>query len=327
MKYQALILEEKNGEIVLEYNEVAAAGLKDGEVRVKVQYSGINYKDRLAVNPESRVVRSYPMVPGIDFSGIVHESRSSDFSVGEAVFLTGQGYGTDRFGGYQEFVTVKSEEISRLPQGLTTREAMIYGTAGLTAALSVDALMLDGGTPYRETDILVTGGTGGVSSHAIMILHKLGCRVTASSRSADYAEYLKTLGASEVLLFQSLLEKRKALSREKWDGVVDATGGAALGNLLTEIRYGGVLAASGNLSGISFESTVFPFILRGITLKGIDSVYVTGAKKAEMFEKLGRDWKSDHLEKVVAREVSFGELKRELMSENSGKGRVLVVYP
>lgn len=327
MKYQALMLEDKGGEITLEYKEVDLQELKEGEVRVKVQYSSINYKDRLAVDARNKVIRSYPMVPGIDLSGVVHESRSPQFAAGDQVFLTGQGYGTDKPGGFQEYVTVMDHELSPLPEGLTTREVMVYGTAGFTAALSVDALLEGDKNLLVDCELLVTGGTGGVSSHAIMILKKLGAKVTASTRDMSHREYLKALGADEVIEFQSLLEKRKALSKEKWHGVIDATGGEALGNLLTEIRYGGVLAASGNLSGIRFESTVFPFILRGIALKGIDSVYVQKERKAGIFKKLAKEWKSDQLEKSVSGEVTFSELKKELLSPGSHLGRLLVVYP
>ncbi|HSL86161.1 MAG TPA: zinc-binding dehydrogenase, partial [Bacteroidales bacterium] len=222
-------------------------------------------------------VRQYPMVPGIDFSGTVMETNSKEFKVGDRVFLTGRGYGTDRPGGFQEYADVRDKDLFLVPEGLSLRDVMLYGTAGFTAALSVDALLKE--RDVSGKDILVTGGAGGVSSHAVMILNRLGAHVTVATRNLDSTDYLKDLGAEKVILFDSLLEKRKALSREKWDGVIDATGGEALGNLLTEIKYGGVLAASGNLSGIKFSATVFPFILRGITLKGIESVYAENDKK------------------------------------------------
>lgn len=324
MKYKALVMEKTDNGTELNYKDFEFHELDENEVRVKVAYSGINYKDRLAIDPSTKVVRQFPMVPGIDFSGTVQESRSGDFKIGDEVFLTGQGYGTDRFGGFQEYAVADALHLCHVPEGLSLREVMLYGTAGLTAALSVDALT--GADEPQNSQILVTGGSGGVSSHAIMILAQLGADVTAVTRSESNSSYLKSLGAKSVILFDTLLEKRRALSEEKWDGVVDATGGEALGNLLAEIRYGGTLAASGNLSGIRFESTVFPFILRGITLVGIDSVYTGKKKKIELFEKLGKEWKSEHLELTAGRQVSFCELKNELMTNHNHSGRTLVVF-
>lgn len=324
MKNNALIIEKTEFGTELNYRYLENKKLMEDEVLVKVAFSGINYKDRLAIDPATKVVRQLPMVPGIDFSGTVSESRSDDFRIGDEVFLTGQGYGTDRFGGFQEYVVADAQHLCRVPEGLSLREVMLYGTAGFTAALSVDALM--NGHDLKGKDILVTGGTGGVSSHAIMILRKLGANVTAATRSDQHADFLKSLGAENVMLFDALLEKRRALSEEKWDGVIDATGGEALGNLLTEVRYGGILAASGNLSGIRFESTVFPFILRGITLKGIDSVYAGREKKIELFEKLGKEWKSEHLLLTAEHEVKFADLKDELMKSKVKSGRTLVQF-
>lgn len=324
MKNNALIIEKTEFGTELNYKDLENEKLMENEVLVKVAFSGINYKDRLAIDPATKVVRQFPMVPGIDFSGTVSESRSDDFRIGDEVFLTGQGYGTDRFGGFQEYVVADAQHLCLVPEGLSLKEVMLYGTAGFTAALSVDALM--NGHDLNGKDILVTGGTGGVSSHAIMILRKLGANVTAATRSDQHSDYLKSLGAENVMLFDALLEKRRALSEEKWDGVIDATGGEALGNLLTEVRYGGILAASGNLSGIRFESTVFPFILRGITLKGIDSVYAGKEKKIELFEKLGKEWKSEHLLLTAEREVRFSDLKEELMKSKVKSGRTIVRF-
>lgn len=324
MKYKALVMEKTDHGDELNYKNIENDVLKDNEVLVKVAFSGINYKDRLAIDPATKVVRKFPMVPGIDFSGTVVESRSDEFSYGDEVFLTGQGYGTDRPGGFQEYAVADAAHLCSLPEGLTLREVMLYGTAGFTAALSVDAL--NGGFDLKGKEILVTGGAGGVSSHAIMILRRLGADVTAVTRSEMHSDYLKALGADHVILFDALLEKHKALSQEKWDGVIDATGGEALGNLLTEIRYGGIMAASGNLSGIKFNSTVFPFILRGITLKGIDSVQVGKEKKTELFKKLGREWKSMDLEKAGDFEVPFQELKNELMKSPERRGRAVVAF-
>lgn len=324
MKNKALILNLKEDKFGAEYLDADRKPLEKGEVRVKTAFSGINFKDRLAMKPESKVVRKYPIVPGIDFSGYVEETGSSQFAVGDEVFVTGLGYGTDRDGGFSEYVIVKEEDLCVVPDGLSLKEVMQIGTAGFTAALSVDAVSR--GEALTNREILVTGGTGGVSSFAIMLLNSLGARVTAATRSLDHEAYLKALGAQHVILFETLLEKRKPLSKERWDGVIDATGGEATGNLLTEIRYGSTLAVSGNLSGIKFSTTVFPFILRGISLQGIDSVYVNRERKMELFNKMARKWKLENLDRVIYKEVAFEDLKEELLLESNGTGRVLVTF-
>lgn len=320
---RALLLEKTEEGSVLKYRNIELPNLSDGEVRIRVSYTGINYKDRLAVDASSKVVRKYPMVPGIDFAGVVEDSKSRDFAVGNQVFVTGYGYGTDQPGGYQETVIVKQEHLMRLPEEMSLKDVMIYGTAGFTAALSVDAIEKALGS-LEGKRVLVTGGSGGVSSHGVLILCALGAEVTVASRSLENEGYLKSLGAQEVILFDSLLEKRRALSVEKWDGVLDTTGGEALGNILTEVKYGGIVCASGNLSGIRFESTVFPFILRGITLKGIDSVMVDHAKRNEIFRKLATTWSSVGLERMLKKVISFKELREELLQSSEGAGRVLV---
>ncbi|MBO1263866.1 acryloyl-CoA reductase [Proteiniclasticum sp. SCR006] len=324
MKNKALILNLKEDKFGAEYLDADRKPLEKGEVRVKTAFSGINFKDRLAMKPESKVVRKYPIVPGIDFSGYVEETGSSQFAVGDEVFVTGLGYGTDRDGGFSEYVIVKEEDLCVVPDGLSLKEVMQIGTAGFTAALSVDAVSR--GEALTNREILVTGGTGGVSSFAIMLLNSLGAKVTAATRSLDHEAYLRSLGAHHVILFETLLEKRKPLSKERWDGVIDATGGEATGNLLTEIRYGGTLAVSGNLSGTKFSTTVFPFILRGISLQGIDSVYVTRERKMDLFNKMAREWKMENLDRVIYKEVAFKDLKEELLRESNGTGRVLVTF-
>jgi len=324
MNNKALMLNLLDEKIDIQYVSSKCQPLQMNEVRVKVAFSGINYKDRLAMNPASKVIRNYPMVPGIDFSGLVEESTSSQFEVGERVFLTGLGYGTDRFGGFQEYVTVKEDDLCKVPDGLSLKEVMQIGTAGFTSALSVEAVSEN--SSLQDKEILVTGGTGGVSSFSVMILNKIGAHITVATRHLENADYLKSIGAHEVILFDTLLEKRKALSEEKWDGVIDATGGEATGNLLTEIRYGGTLAVSGNLSGVKFNSTVFPFILRGVSLKGIDSVYVKRDKKMRLFNKMAYEWKINNLERLTYNEIKFEDLKEELLRETHGKGRVLVTF-
>lgn len=324
-KYTALVLETLGETLSASYQEMEMKELSQGEVRIRIEYSSINYKDRLAMNPGSRVVRRYPMIPGIDFSGSVVQSESREFKEGDGVFVTGFGFGTDMPGGFREFIEVHERYLSRIPSEMTTREAMVYGTAGFTAGLSVEAL-LEGGVRPEDGSILVTGGSGGVASQGILILKRLGYDVTVATRSLNNTDYLLSLGADRIILFENLLEPKKALSEEKWAGVIDATGGEAVGNILKEVKYGGVVALSGNLSGIGFSSTVFPFILRGISLKGIDSVHVDLLRKSKIFEKLARDWKSDFLDRTIRREVKFLDLKGVLENDPVGQGRDIVTY-
>ena len=324
-KYKALVLSDKEDIYSISYEEMFMNELSLGEIRIKMEFSSINFKDRLAMNKKSRVVRSYPMVPGIDFSGSVVESNSKEFKNGDQVFVTGFGFGTDLPGGFREFIEVNEKYVNRVTEGMTTREAMIYGTAGFTAALSVDAIIESGIKP-QDGPILVTGGSGGVAIAALLILKHLGYQVCISTRNLERNDYFVNMGADEILNFSSLLEPRKALSKELWAAVVDATGGQALGNLLKEVKYGGVIALSGNLSGIEFTTNVFPFILRGITLKGIDSVNVDVVKKERIFKKLAKEWKSPFMEKAIRSQIPFLNLKTALEQEPVGEGRDLVVF-
>jgi len=324
-KYKALVLSDKEDIYSISYEEMFMNELSLGEIRIKMEFSSINFKDRLAMNKKSRVVRSYPMVPGIDFSGSVVESNSKEFKNGDQVFVTGFGFGTDMPGGFREFIEVNEKYVNRVTEGMTTREAMIYGTAGFTAALSVDAIIESGIKP-QDGPILVTGGSGGVAIAALLILKHLGYQVCISTRNLERNDYFVNMGADEILNFSSLLEPRKALSKELWAAVVDATGGQALGNLLKEVKYGGVIALSGNLSGIEFTTNVFPFILRGITLKGIDSVNVDVVKKERIFKKLAKEWKSPFMEKAIRSQIPFLNLKTALEQEPVGEGRDLVVF-
>lgn len=320
---RALLLEKTPEGSMMNYQTIELPEIEKGEVRVRVKYSGINYKDRLAVQAGTKVVRKYPMIPGIDFSGVIEESRSEKFTKGDSVILTGYGYGTDQPGGYQEFVTVHEEHLIRLPELMTLKDAMSYGTAGFTAALSVKAMEEALGNLHGKK-ILVTGGSGGVSTLGILILKKLGAEITVATKRMENRVYLESLGAMEVISFSNLLEKRKPLSTETWDAVLDATGGEALGNILTEVKYNGIVCTSGNLSGVRFESTVFPFILRGVTLKGIDSVHADNSVKHDLFTRLATTWSSDNLHKTISKVIPFSMLKEELLAPQEGVGRVLV---
>jgi len=325
VEYKALFMDRNEAGFELGYKDMEFRELADGEVRVRIHYSSVNYKDRLAVDPETKVIRSFPMVPGIDFAGVIAESNAEGLEEGDAVVVTGYGFGTDFNGGFREYAEVKRDMLVKLNPGMTLEEAMIYGTAGFTAALSVDAVLAKGIKPEKGR-ILVTGATGGVGSHAIAILSKLGYNVTAAVRDMESAPWLKKLGASEIIPFSDVMPPKKPLSPIKWAACIDATGGASVASILSEIDNDGIAAISGNASGVKFESTVFPFILRGVVLVGINSVIVSQEKREHIWEKLAGEWKSDVLGLLVRKKVPFGKLKENLTTRQTGSGRDLVVF-
>ncbi|HSP48019.1 MAG TPA: acryloyl-CoA reductase [Clostridiaceae bacterium] len=322
--YQALVINSNENGASLDYEDRNFKELVDGEVRVRIYFSSINFKDRLAVNPTTKVIRSFPMVPGIDFSGVVAESSAEGFEEGDMVVVTGYGFGTDFDGGFREYAEVHRSRLVKLDPMLSLEEAMVYGTAGFTAALSVDAIVKKGITPDRGK-ILVTGGTGGVGSHAIAILKKLGYTVVAAARNLDREDFLKSLGADEVILFDEVMPPKKPLAPIRWASAIDATGGESVSSIVSEVDNEGVVALSGNASGAKFTSTVFPFILRGVSLVGINSVLVDNAKREEIWAKLGEEWKSDRLSILVRNRVAFSDLKENLLTEPKGPGRDLVI--
>lgn len=245
--------------------------LPDGDVDIAVSHSTINYKDALAITGKAPVVRQFPMVPGIDLVGTVTHSRSSRFAVGDQVLLNGFGVGETHCGGLAQQARLKSEWLIPLPTAFTPEQAMSIGTAGYTAMLCVLALEKHGVTP-QHGEILVTGANGGVGSFAIALLAKLGYTVVASTGRVDEADYLKQLGASEIIDRNTLSEPGKPLARERWAGVIDSVGSHTLANACASTQYGGVVAACGLAQGMDLPATVAPFILRGVTLAGIDSV-------------------------------------------------------
>lgn len=245
--------------------------LPDGDVDIAVSHSTINYKDALAITGKAPVVRQFPMVPGIDLVGTVTHSRSSRFAVGDQVLLNGFGVGETHYGGLAQQARLKSEWLIPLPTAFTPEQAMSIGTAGYTAMLCVLALEKHGVTP-QHGEILVTGANGGVGSFAIALLAKLGYTVVASTGRVDEADYLKQLGASEIIDRNTLSEPGKPLARERWAGVIDSVGSHTLANACASTQYGGVVAACGLAQGMDLPATVAPFILRGVTLAGIDSV-------------------------------------------------------
>ena len=262
--------------------------LPAGDVLVQVAYSTLNYKDALAITGKAPVVRSYPMVPGIDLAGMVVESSDQRYRPGDPVLLNGWGVGESHWGGLAQRARVKADWLLPLPGGMTPSQAMAIGTAGYTAMLCVMALQQHGVTPERGP-VLVTGGNGGVGSIAIALLSRLGFTVHASTGRLHEAEHLKALGATELIDRATLNAPGKPLQKERWAAAVDSVGSHTLVNVCASIQYGGVVAACGLAQGMDFPATVAPFILRGVTLAGVDSVMAPYVRRAKAWERLARE--------------------------------------
>lgn len=285
---RAILIEKAQSGQQVALRETDEARLPEGDVTVRVEYSTVNYKDGLAITGKAPVVRKYPMVPGIDFSGEVEASSDPRWKVGDRVVLNGWGVGETHWGGLAQRARVRGEWLVRLPERLSTYQAMAIGTAGYTAMLCVLALEKHGIKPDGG-EVLVTGAAGGVGSTAIALLASLGYKVAASTGRAAEAAYLKGLGASEVLDRAQLASPGKPLVKERWAGAVDTVGSHTLANVCAAMRYGGAVAACGLAGGMDFPASVAPFILRGITLYGIDSVMAPGHLRQEAWRRLATD--------------------------------------
>ncbi|WP_416424638.1 MDR family oxidoreductase [Pseudomonas sp. App30] len=300
------------------------AQLPAGNVTVAVAYSTLNYKDGLAITGQGPVVRSFPMVPGIDLVGTVQSSQHADFKPGDAVLLNGWGVGEGHWGGLAQQARLDGDWLIPLPKAFTPAEAMAIGTAGYTAMLCVMALERHGVTP-DQGEVLVTGANGGVGSFAIALLAKLGYRVVASTGRASEHDYLKRLGASEVIDRASLSAPGKPLAKERWAGAVDSVGSHTLANVCASTRYHGAVAACGLAQGMDFPGSVAPFILRGVALLGIDSVKRPKADRVEAWDRLARDLDRALLP-LISREIGLGEaveVANQLMA-GTVRGRVVV---
>ncbi len=264
------------------------AELMDGDVTVRVEWSTVNYKDGLAVSGKAPVVRRFPMIPGIDFCGMVESSSHPDWKPGDRVILNGWGVGETHLGGFAEKARVKGEWLVPVPSGMTGREAMAIGTAGYTAMLAVMALERHGVTPDRGP-IVVTGAAGGVGSVAIAVLSKLGFKVIAATGRTQEEPYLRGLGAAEIMDRKELAAPGKPLAKERWAGGIDSVGATTLANVLAGTRYGGAVAACGLAGGMDLPTTVAPFILRAVSLLGIDSVMCPLAVRREAWKRLATD--------------------------------------
>ena len=322
--FKAIVINKDDKGYRAELDQLEESALPAGDVRVRVHYSTLNYKDGLAITGKGPVVRSFPMVPGIDFAGEVLESTSPEFKVGDAVLLNGWGVGEGHWGGLAQQARVKADWLIPLPKGFTAKQALAIGTAGYTAMLCVMALQKHGVKP-ADGEVLVTGAAGGVGSFAIALLSKLGFTVVASSGRPQEAEYLRSLGAAEVIDRSSLSEPGKPLARERWAAVVDSVGSHTLVNACAATKSEGAVAACGLAQGMDFPGTVAPFILRGVTLYGINSVTVPKAKRIAAYEQLSALVDLKTLE-AISHEISLGEAIEyagALMKGNV-RGRVIV---
>ncbi len=312
-------------EFISGVKDVSKPKCEENEVIIKVSYSSLNYKDALSSVGNPGVTRKFPHITGIDVAGTVYESTSSIFKIGERVLVTGYDMGMNTNGGHAEFVKVPASWVARIPDSITDKEIMILGTAGLTAALSINEL-ISHGIKAESGDILVTGATGGVGSVAVSILSKLGYNVVALSGKKEKIDFLKKIGANEVILREDFEQTvNKPLLSERFAGVIDTVGGDILSTALKQIKYDGVATCCGLTASFELNTSVFPFILRGVRLVGIDSVECKLEKKQLAWEKLASKWKIADLESL-ANEISLKEIKDAYRFLLSGKavGRYVV---
>lgn len=306
--------------------KVGVDDLPEGDVLIRVAYSSLNYKDALACQGHPGVVRDFPHVPGVDCAGTVEESSSEDFRPGDEVLVTGYELGAGQWGGFAAFVRVPADWIVRLPEGLSLREAMIYGTAGFTAAQCVTAITDRGIDPPRGP-VVVTGSTGGVGCMAVAILAKLGYHVTAVTGKQDRHDWLRRLGAKEILGREAVVDTSgRPLLPAHWAAAVDTVGGAPLATVLRSMQHRGCVAACGLVAGAVLPLSVYPFILRGVTLAGVDSAKCPRPQRLEMWERLAGAWRVDRLDEL-AEEVTLDQLPDRVAQILTGQivGRTLVV--
>ncbi|MCQ8819087.1 oxidoreductase [Pseudoalteromonas agarivorans] len=305
-------------------SEVQQSDLPDQNVQLDVLYSTLNYKDGLAITGKGPVVRSFPMVPGIDLVGKVSETSTDEFTVGDNVILNGFGVGEKHWGGLAQKASLNSDWLIPLPAALSPKQAMQIGTAGYTAMLSVIALEKQGITP-SDGEILVTGANGGVGSFAIYLLSQLGYNVTAATGRMEQSDYLKELGASQIISRDELSNPGKPLQKERFAGAIDSVGSHTLANICASLKYGGVVTACGLAQGMDLPASVAPFILRGVSLIGIDSVMRPKKDRVEAWDRLASLVKADYLDKIST-EITLEQVieNAEQLMEGKIRGRVVV---
>ena len=323
-KFRALMIEKEEDTQTVKMVDIEDNDLMEGNVLVNVTHSTLNYKDGLAITGASPVVRSFPMIPGIDFSGIVLSSEDNKFSEGDRVVLNGYGLSESHFGGYSEKARVKSEHLLKLPKNISNKQAMAIGTAGYTAMLCVLAIE-DHGINPDDGIILVSGASGGVGSVAISLLSDLGYNVEASTGRLEETPYLNTLGAKTVIDRSELSEPSRPLGKERWAGAIDSVGSTTLANILAQVSYGGAVSACGLAQGMDLPSTVMPFILRGVSLLGIDSVMAPMQLRERAWKRLSENININKLEEMTI-DASLDQvegLANEIL-QGKVRGRVIV---
>jgi len=324
-QFKALILNQKGENFSREIKSIDKSFLKHGDVTVKVEYSGLNYKDALILKNGARLVKEFPHIPGIDFSGTIEDSQSNQFKPGDEVILTGWRVGEIYYGGYSQYAKVDSKFLVKKPKELTLKQSMILGTAGFTALQSAfvtkltrEELLLG----EKVNDVIVSGASGGVGSIAIMILNKLGCNVTAVTGKNNNVEYLKSIGAKNVINTNELTKDARPLDKGLWDGAVDTVGGKVLENILSQTKDSGIVASCGNAADIKLNTTVMPFIIRGVKLWGINSVTVSNVRRKFLWSEASKLVDFELLNKSI-KEISLDEVKdvysKMLKGETSGR--------
>ncbi len=286
--FKAILIEKDGEQAKPRVAELEKSDLPEGDVTVRIDYSTLNYKDGLAITGKVPIVRSFPMVPGIDFAGVVEESSNPRFKAGDAVILNGFGVGEDHWGGLAKYARIKGDWLIPLPEGMTAAHAMALGTAGYTAMLCVMALEKQGVTPDKG-EIIVTGAGGGVGGVAVLLLSRLGYEVAASTGRPEEADYLKALGAKTIIPRDALSSPGRPLQKQRWAGAVDSVGSHTLANVCAQMKEDGIVTACGLAQGMDFRTTVAPFILRGVILVGINSVYRSLADREEAWGRLARE--------------------------------------
>jgi acrylyl-CoA reductase (NADPH) len=322
--FNGILIDKDDAGYHVKLTAIDDAQLPPGDVTVRVAYSTLNYKDALAITNKGPIVRKFPMVPGVDLAGTVEQSSDPDFKPGDQVLLNGWGVGEGHWGGLAQRARLEGKWLIPLPEAFTASQAMAIGTAGYTAMLAVMALEKNGVTPDKG-EILVTGANGGVGSFSIAILARLGYRAVASTGRLEQSDYLKQLGAAEVIDRKTLSEPGRPLAKERWAGAIDSVGSHTLANICASTRYWGVVAACGLAQGMEFPASVAPFILRGVTLAGIDSVMRPRKDRIEAWARLATDLDRDALA-LITQEIGLGEVieTAEQLMNGEVRGRVVV---
>lgn len=322
--FKALVLNQEDGKTISAVQDLQLSDLPEGEVLIKVDYSSLNYKDGLAITGKGKIIRDFPMVPGIDYVGTVEKSSDQRYQAGDKVVLTGWGVGENHWGGYSEYAKAKADWLVPLPEQMDPVRTMQIGTAGLTAMLCVMALQEGGVTP-DSGPVIVSGAAGGVGSVAVSILAGLGYEVTAITGRPETEDYLRALGATNIVTREEMAAPARPLERQRWAGAVDTVGDTILARIIAETNYGGVVTACGLAASFKLPSTVMPFILRNVRLQGVDSVSCPFERRQEAWQRLQKQLPESALGEI-AQVISLADLPEyaEKITEGQVKGRVVV---